>query len=105
MSNLFTTSTMSYPVKKTSTGRIHRAPAVSTGERFVDKKELRRLVSISPQHIDRLEKAGDFPERVRLGPGRVAWVLSEVTAWMNDKIAGHRRDWRRNPRSQNAVRD
>ncbi|WP_287241183.1 AlpA family phage regulatory protein [Mesorhizobium sp.] len=60
------------------------------GERFVGKKELQQLVSISPQHIDRMEKAGLFPSRIRLGPGRVAWLYSEVRAWMDAKIAESR---------------
>ena len=45
--------------------------------RLVSKTELRRLVLYSPQHIQRLEDAGRFPKRVRLGNGprsRVGWV-------------------------------
>lgn len=91
--DLFTLSITVPQRRSTNRAASGRAPIV--GERFVGKKELRQLVSISPQHIDRMEKAGLFPPRVRLGPGRVAWVLSEVTAWMNDKIAGRSRDWRR----------
>jgi len=55
--------------------------------RFVDKKTVKKMVSYSPQHIDRLEKAGRFPKRVKLGPGRVAWVLSEIEAWIEALIA------------------
>lgn len=54
-------------------------------KRLVSKKELRTVCGIpyTPQHIARLEK---FPKRVRLGANRVAWVLSEVDAWVRERI-------------------
>ena len=41
----------------------------------------------SPQHIARLEAAGLFPKRVRLGAGRVGWVEQEVLNWLTLRIA------------------
>ena len=38
-------------------------------------------------HIDRLEKAGEFPKRVQLSPNRVAWVESEIDDWIAQRIA------------------
>lgn len=40
-----------------------------------------------PAHIDRLEKAGRFPKRVRLGPGRVGWIEDEIMEWLRVKVA------------------
>jgi prophage regulatory protein len=54
--------------------------------RLLSKKELRTIVLYSPAHIDRLEKAGLFPKRVPLGPGRVGWVESEVMGWLEQRI-------------------
>ena len=54
--------------------------------RILSKKELRAMVLYSPAHIDRLEKAGQFPQRVPLGPGRVGWIESEVLAWLEERI-------------------
>lgn len=58
-------------------------------KQLVTKKELRTVCGIpySPQHIARLEAAGQFPKRVQLGPCRVAWLLSEVETWVNERIA------------------
>jgi prophage regulatory protein len=56
------------------------------GIRILSKKDLRALVLYSPAQIDRLEKAGRFPKRVQLGPGRVGWVESEVLAWLEERI-------------------
>jgi len=54
--------------------------------RILSKREVRRLVLYSPQHISRLEKAGKFPKRVKLGPSRVGWVESEVLEWLEERI-------------------
>jgi prophage regulatory protein len=60
---------------------------LGAADRLIDKRELRRRVIYSPQQIDRLEKAGLFPLRVKIGPGRVGWLLSEVLDWMSKKVA------------------
>jgi prophage regulatory protein len=58
-------------------------------KQIVSKKELRTVCGIpySPQHIARLEAAGLFPKRIRLGQNRVAWLLSEVEEWLDVRIA------------------
>lgn len=53
--------------------------------RLLSKKQVRDLVLYSYAHIDRLEKAGLFPTRVRLSPhrtGRVGYVEAEICASM-----------------------
>lgn len=52
----------------------------------MSKKMVKEMVLYSPQHIDRLEAAGEFPVRVRLGQNRVGWVEEEVTAWLQARI-------------------
>lgn len=61
-------------------------------KRVVSKKELKTVCGIpySPQHIARLEAAGKFPKRIQLGPNRVAWLVSEVEKWVEERAA-HRR--------------
>lgn len=54
--------------------------------RILSKKALKELVLYSPQHIARLEKAGQFPKRVQLGSNRVGWVESEVLDWLEERI-------------------
>lgn len=54
--------------------------------RILSMKQLRELVLYSPQHIYRLEKAKEFPKRVRLGPNRVGWIESEVHEWLKSRI-------------------
>ena len=45
---------------------------------LIDWKKLRQMVPWSRAHVQRLEDAGRFPRRVRLGQGRVAWVRREI---------------------------
>jgi prophage regulatory protein len=54
--------------------------------RLLSKRQVRDRVLYSFAHIDRLEKAGLFPKRVRLGQGRVGWVEEEVLEWLRRKI-------------------
>jgi prophage regulatory protein len=49
--------------------------------RIITQKELRLLVPYTPQHILRLEKAGKFPRRLKLGQNRVGWRLLDIEAW------------------------
>jgi prophage regulatory protein len=55
-------------------------------KRLITKREVRELVCYSFAHIDRLEAAGTFPKRVRLGQARVAWVKEEVESWVQARI-------------------
>jgi len=54
--------------------------------RILSKRQVRELVLYSPQHIARLEKAGQFPKRIRLGPNRVGWVEDDVLEWLRERI-------------------
>ena len=54
--------------------------------RLLSKRQLKEMVLYSPQHIARLEAAGKFPQRVRLGQNRVGWIESEVLDWLQKRI-------------------
>ena len=54
--------------------------------RILSKRQLKELVLYSPQHVARLEKAGQFPKRVQLGPNRVGWVEDEVLDWLQQRL-------------------
>ena len=56
------------------------------GQILLDYDNLRDLgITYSKEHLRRLETAGQFPERVRLTPSRIAWMFNEVMAWINDR--------------------
>ena len=53
--------------------------------KLVSKKELKSIYGIpySFAHIARLEAAGQFPKRLRLGACRVAWYADEIEEWID----------------------
>jgi prophage regulatory protein len=53
--------------------------------RIITRRELRRMVPYSPQHVLRLEKKSKFPKRIKVGERRVGWWLHEVMAWLQEK--------------------
>ena len=58
--------------------------------RLITRRDLRLIVPYTPQHILRLEKLGRFPRRVRVGANRVAWLQSEIEAWIAVRVAERR---------------
>ena len=63
---------------------------MTTTLRLLSKKQVKELVLYSYAQIDRLEKAGLFPTRVRLSSyrtGRVGYLESEILAWIEARLA------------------
>ncbi len=56
-------------------------------ERFLQLKEVLRRTSLSRAHTYRLIKVGTHPRPVPLGPHRVAFLESEIDAWIEGRIA------------------
>jgi prophage regulatory protein len=56
-------------------------------DRIIVAQERRELVPYSDMHIWRMEQAGTFPKRVKLGPHRVGWSLHEVLEWIEARKA------------------
>jgi prophage regulatory protein len=55
---------------------------------LITRPELLKLVPYTIRHIYRMEKAGKFPARVKVGANRVAWVQSEVLRWLELRVTG-----------------
>ncbi len=69
---------------------------VSAGRRIIRRNELQRIVPFSMVHVWRLEKRGEFPKRIQLGPNAIGWFADEVAAWCESRIrAGGRAPKRR----------
>jgi prophage regulatory protein len=63
---------------------------MSQAERLVSMKVVQKMTSYSRTHIARLEKAGKFPQRVRLSAhprGRMGFVEREVNNWIHQRIS------------------
>lgn len=55
--------------------------------RFIRVKEVLSITSLSQSELYRRIKADTFPVQVKLAPGHVVWVLSEVDNWVAERIA------------------
>lgn len=55
--------------------------------RFLRRPEVSRLTGIQRTTVYKLEAEGLFPKRVSLGGRAVAWIESEVIAWMTARVA------------------
>jgi prophage regulatory protein len=56
-------------------------------QRLLDRQDIQRISSLSMSQIYRLESAGCFPRRVRIGMRRVAWIEAEVRDWIAERMA------------------
>jgi prophage regulatory protein len=64
-----------------------RAPPI--GKKLLSPDDLRALgIPYSRVHLDRLERDGLFPQRVRIGGGNfIAWLKDEVDAYVDHLAA------------------
>jgi len=56
-------------------------------EKFLRFPTVRSLTGLGRTRIYFLISEGRFPRPVRLGPQSVAWLESEVRAWMQERIS------------------
>lgn len=66
--------------------------ATNKAPRLLARQDLRaRGITYSNTHLIRLEKANQFPRRLRLSPGRVAWLSDEIDGWLSRLAADRSR--------------
>jgi len=50
-------------------------------------RDVAPIIGCSRMTIARMEKAGTFPRRIRIGNGSVGWLQSEVEDWLAQRMA------------------
>ena len=45
--------------------------------------EIAKLTKLSRSTVDRLEKTGQFPKRVNIGPRAIAWKRGDIEGWLS----------------------
>lgn len=63
-------------------------------QKILSLDEVSGLTRYSRTSIYRMERAKQFPARIRLGPKKVGWFESEVEAWMSERPRGLAANWR-----------
>ena len=66
------------------------AAAIAAHDRFLRRREVQHDTGLSRSALYRLIAAKEFPVQVRLSANTVAWLRSEVDAWIASRVAGSR---------------
>lgn len=64
--------------------------AESPAPTLLSMKQAAAITTLSVSSIKRMMAAGTFPQPVRLGEGRIAFVDAEIHAWIRARIAARR---------------
>ena len=59
--------------------------ATFAGQRLIRLPEVLRLTGLSRSTLYRKIKLSQFPEPVQLGPRSVAWRVSDILAWIENR--------------------
>ena len=62
------------------------------GDRFISMNEVLDRICLSKTHLYRKINAGQFPRPVPLGPWKVAFLESEIEAWMAARLQARDED-------------
>ena len=54
-------------------------------DRLIRRPEVVRITGLSASTLWRMEKAGDFPARLQLGPNSVAWSLKSINEFVESR--------------------
>jgi prophage regulatory protein len=60
--------------------------------RLIRLREVRTRVGLGASTVYRYLAAGKFPRPVAIGGGRVAWLESEIDAWIASRLEAERRE-------------
>lgn len=57
----------------------------SNKKQFIRPRDLPHITGLSRTTIWRLERSGDFPNRIRLSAGAVGYRMSDIQAWLDSR--------------------
>jgi prophage regulatory protein len=53
---------------------------------FLSFKDIMDKLSIARSTIDRWEKEGNFPRRIKISANKVRWKSTEISEWLRNKV-------------------
>lgn len=73
-----------------ATPSSNKSPKDPIKFRFLRLREVLELTGLSRSQTYRLEAAGKFPRRVKLGESASAWLDTEIAEWQAERVAASR---------------
>ncbi|MGT2506434.1 helix-turn-helix transcriptional regulator [Cupriavidus basilensis] len=75
------------PMASAAPQSLHDAAATAiaaavVGGQLYRRPTVRELTGLSDSTLDRMIRAGTFPQPIKLGPRSVAWRSADLAAWM-----------------------
>ena len=67
-------------------------PGDTMKENLMRLPEVLKFTGFGRSQIYRLINQGEFPKQIQISPGSVAWLHSEVSEWMKERIRLSRND-------------
>jgi prophage regulatory protein len=58
--------------------------------RMLKRKDVEQMTALKRSRLYAMTAAGKFPKPIKLSERSVAWIESEIQAWINDRIAASR---------------
>ncbi|MPT26896.1 MAG: AlpA family transcriptional regulator [Achromobacter sp.] len=69
-----------------TTVRYHAGADLGAPDRFLRIHQVSDMSGLARATIYQRMKLGQFPAQVRIGPKSVAWLASDIQAWMQSRI-------------------
>jgi prophage regulatory protein len=60
-------------------------PSLNSTNRFVREAECKTITGLSRTRRWELEKEGKFPKRIKLSERAIAWLLSDLMNWIEER--------------------
>ena len=59
------------------------------GKRILSHATVLEKVPVSRTTLWRMERAGDFPKRIKVSKNRIGWFEADVEAWLEERKPSH----------------
>ena len=81
--------TIQQKVRRLNHGLSHIG-VVMTNSNFIPKKEVVRILGVSPSTVSRWANSGDIPKPFKLGQSKIVWDKTEIEDYINEikKVRG-----------------
>ncbi len=66
-------------------GNTPKTTQQSSSERILRSKEVQEMTGLSRTTLWRLERNGQFPDRIPLSVGSIGWRLSDIEKWIQER--------------------